>query len=423
MKKLTASIIGYGNRGSTYAKFALEHPDKIEVVAVVEPQPAKKLEIKANHGLSDDVIFDNWSEFTKLPKMSDFVIISNQDGMHHQTALACIEKGYDILLEKPIAQTARQCKEITEAAEKKGVKILVCHVLRYTPFYCMLKDIIDSGAIGDVMSIDSIEGVGNIHQSHSFVRGNWGNSEKSSPMILAKSCHDTDIIQWLIGKKCKKVHSFGSLSFFNKAHKPEGSPDYCVKGCPAADECPYNAIKLYYDDKDNVWFRSVAAKTTENPSDDEVMKAITDGPYGRCVFSCDNDVVDHQVVNMEFEGGCTVAFSMNAFAIEGRRIKIFGTKGEISGYMERGIIDVHTFSDGKTKKYDMSETDGDTSSGHSGGDDGIMNALTDYFNGERVSKSVCDIRTSYLNHIIAFAAEKSRLSGEVVLIDEFEREI
>lgn len=423
MKKLTAVVLGYGMRGQTYAKYTQDNPDQMEVVAVAEPIKVRQENAKKMHNLSDDAIYNDWKEIVALPKMADFAIIAMQDDMHYEPALACIEKGYNILLEKPMAPTAKECKEIARAAEKKGVKVIVCHVLRFTQFYGMLKDIIDSDKIGEVMSVDAIECVGNVHQSHSFVRGNWRNSDESSPMILAKSCHDTDIIQWLIGKKCKKVSSFGSLSYFTGANRPEGAPDYCVQGCPKGDECPYNAIKLYYDDKENGWFRSVAANTLDNPSDELVMEAIQKGPYGRCVFNCDNNVVDHQVVNMEFEGGATVTFTMNAFNKGGRRISIFGTKGELTGSLDTGKVNVYSFDTKETTEYDVKNIGNSITSGHGGGDTGIMVELLKYFNGEEPSKSVCDINTSYMNHLISFAAENSRVNGTVIDLEEYSQSI
>lgn len=423
MKKLTAVVLGYGMRGSTYARYAVNNPDKIQVVAIAEPIAERKATAKKAHNLDDSAIYNDWREIAALPKMADFAIIGTQDDMHFEPAMACIEKGYNILLEKPMAPTAEECKKIAAAAEAKGVKVIVCHVLRFTDYYGMIKDIIDDGKLGEVMSIDAIECVGNVHQSHSFVRGNWRNSDESSPMILAKSCHDTDILQWLIGKECKKVHSFGSLTYFTAKNKPQGAPDYCVQGCPKGDECPYNAIKLYYDDKNNGWFRSVAAGTIENPDDDAVMKAITDGPYGRCVFNCDNNVVDHQVVSMEFDGGCTVNFTMNAFNKGGRSIRIFGTKGELIGNNETGKVSVFSFDTRETTEYDSSTYGNAITDGHGGGDTGIMDALFMDFNGEDAGKSVCGITTSYLNHLISFAAEKSRTEGVIVDLSDFKNSI
>jgi predicted dehydrogenase len=350
--------------------------------------------------------------------MANFAIIATQDQMHLEPALAMIEKGYNVLLEKPMATTPAECKQITEAAEKKGVGIIVCHVLRFTSFWTTLKGIIDSGAIGKVMSITHMENVGNRHQSHSFVRGNWRKTSEATPMILAKCCHDTDLIQWLIGKSCKKVQSFGSLTYFTKENKPAGAPARCTDGCPHADTCFYNAIKLYYDDKNNTWFRSVIANTVTNPSDEAVMEALRTGPYGRCVYDCDNDVVDHQIVNMEFEDMTTASLSMNAFNKGGRFIRIFGTEGEIT-MGEGNWFDVYSFADRQTTQVPIDTIGNSISSGHGGGDVGIMIDAVNYFGNGIASPSVCDIRMSYLSHLIAFAAEESRLTGTVVDLEEY----
>ncbi len=422
MEKVTAITLGYGMRCSAYARYAVDHPDELEIKAIAEPVESKRLYAQKLHSLSDDQVFTDWKELVTKPKMADVAIVGMQDNMHYEPAMALIEKGYDILLEKPMATTPVECKRIAEAAEKKGVKIIVCHVLRFTDFWRSVKDIIDRDEIGEIMSVDHIENVGNLHQSHSYVRGNWRNSKESSPMILAKSCHDTDIIQWLIGKKCKRVHSFGSLTYFTAANRPEGAPDYCIQGCPKADECYYNAVKLYYDDKNNSWFRGVAANKVD-PTDEEVKEAITTGLYGRCVFACDNDVVDHQVVNMEFEGGATATFTMNAFNGGGRFIRLFGTKGELFGEMSSGEIDVYSFATKKHKKYNSKQVVADITGGHGGGDTGIMIDLIKFVSGEQPGKSICDIRTSYLNHLIAFAAEESRLNGTVVDFEKYEESI
>ena len=422
MKKLTAVVLGYGMRGSIYAKYAVDHPDEIEIVAVAEPNDSRRNNAKKLHNLSDDKLFTDWKQITDLPKMADFAIIGTQDNMHIGPALACIEKGYDLLLEKPMAPTAKECKIIAEAAEKKGVKVIVCHVLRFTPFFCAIKDIIDEGTIGDIVSIMHAENVGNAHQSHSFVRGNWRNSIESSPMILQKSCHDLDILQWLIGKECKKLHSFGSLKHFTKEAQPKGALDRCTDGCPHADECVYNAIKLYYDDKNNDWFRTVATDKVD-PTDEDVMEALKTGNYGRCVYACDNDVVDHQVVNMEFEDGVTVAFTMNAFNHGGRFIRIYGTMGEIVGDIDSGAINVFTFKDRKFTDYDINAKGNSITQGHGGGDTGIMVDLYKYFNNETPSKSICSIRTSYMNHIAAFAAETSRYTDAVIDMDKYSDEL
>ena len=423
MKKLKAIVFGFGSRGSKYAHFACQHPDQLEIVAVADPLRNRLNTAKETHGLDESQLYTDWKEIAKLPKMADFVVISTQDQMHYEPALAMIEKGYDILLEKPMAPTPKECKEITEAAEKKGVKVIVGHVLRFTPFWKKLKAILDEGTIGDIVSVIHTEAVGNAHQSHSFVRGHWRNTAESTPMILAKSCHDTDIIQWLLGKECKQVQSFGSLTYFVKENRPDGAPDYCVKGCPAADTCFYNAVKLYYDDKENLWFRKAATRKVEPPTDEEVWEAISTGPYGRCVFACDNDVVDHQVVNMEFEGGVTVTFTMNAFNKGGRDIRIFGTAGELTADMDHGTIRIYSFETKETTEITMKAIAGTITSGHGGGDTGIMEDLVQYFNDEEPSNSVCSLRTSYMNHLISFAAEEARVENKIVNMKEYEKNI
>lgn len=423
MKKLSAVVIGYGMRGEAYSKYAIEHPDVFEVAAVAEPEITRRNFAKEKHNLSPDRVFSDFRELENKPRLADFAIIGTQDAMHLEPALLCIEKGYDILLEKPIAPTARECKIITEAAEKKGVKVVVCHVLRFTDFWYKLKDILDSGKIGEIISIIHMENVGHTHQAHSFVRGNWGNSKKSAPMILAKSCHDTDILQWIVGKKCKRVQSFGSLSHFTHENRPKGAPDRCTDGCPYADTCFYNAVEFYQRDYiREIGWADVAADE-KGATNEKVLEALKTGPYGRCVYACDNDVVDHQVVNFEFEGGITASFTMSAFNEGGRNIRIFGTKGELTASMSTNEIEIFSFDTLTKTVYQLDKVGEHIGSGHGGGDFGIMRDVINYFGGISQSKSISDIRTSYLNHIIAFAAEVSRLEGTVIDIDEFSNNI
>lgn len=418
MKPIEAIVIGYGNRGAAYSAYAAKNPEALQIVAVADPIANRREYAKKLHNIPENRIFTHWRHLEQQPKMADFAIIATQDSMHLEPALAMIEKGYNLLLEKPMATTHADCKRITEAAEKKGVKVIVCHVLRFTSFWSTLKNIIDSGEIGKVMSIVHMENVGNVHQSHSFVRGNWRRADESTPMILAKCCHDTDILQWLIGKPCKKVQSFGSLTHFTKENKPEGAPARCTDGCPHSETCFYNAVKVYYDDKNNTWFRGVVAKTVDNPSDEAVMEALRHGPYGRCVYDCDNDVVDHQIVNMEFEDGTTASLSMNAFNRGGRFIRVFGTKGEVTMASKKEFI-VYSFADGKEKRFPVQEYGNSITDGHGGGDTGIMIDTVRYFGENAASKSVCDVRTSYISHLIAFAAEESRLTGKVVDLEQY----
>lgn len=418
MKQMQAVVIGYGSRGAAYSAYAAKHPEELQIVAVADPIPNRREYAAKLHNIPESRSFTHWKELEKLPKMADFAIIATQDSQHLEPALAMIEKGYNLLLEKPMATTPADCKRITEAAEKKGVKVIVCHVLRFTSFWTTLKNIIDSGEVGKVMSIIHMENVGNVHQSHSYVRGNWRRADESTPMILAKCCHDTDILQWLIGKPCKKVQSFGSLTHFTKENKPEGAPARCTDGCPHGDTCFYNALKVYFNDKKHQWFRAVAANTVEEPTDEAVLEALKTGPYGRCVYDCDNDVVDHQIVNMEFEDGTTASLSMNAFNQGGRFIRVFGTKGEITMVNGEEFI-VYSFSDRKETRVPVQEYGNSITDGHGGGDTGIMVDTVRYFGDGTASKSICDVRMSYISHLIAFAAEESRLTNTVIDLDAY----
>ena len=418
MDKIKVIVVGAGGRGKDYTDIMARFPEKFQVVGVAEPIESRREYMRTKHNIPDENCFDTWEKILEKPKFADAAIISTMDRMHFAPAMEAIRKGYNLLLEKPAAPTAEECLAIESEAEKYGVRILVCHVLRYSPFYVTLKSLIDKGEIGKVMSIQHAEGVGNVHQSHSFVRGNWGNSEKSSPMLLQKSCHDMDILQWLVGKDVKRVSSFGSLTYFIKENAPEGSPDYCIEGCPKAAECPYNAVKLYYDDKENDWFRN-AATGIVSPTDDEVAHSLRTTQYGKCVFKCDNNVVDHQVVNLEFEDGTVVDFNMSAFNKGGRYIRVMGTKGEILNRNTDGILELYKFEDRSKTLIDI-KTYGDTIvSGHGGGDEGIVHALYDYLTTGVITEQLSEIGISVKNHMIAFAAEESRHTGKVVNVKEY----
>ncbi len=419
MKKISAILIGAGGRGMRYTRSMMNCPGCFEVVGVADPNPLRVelacdvANIPAEHCYSD------WREILALPKMADFAIIATQDNNHYEAALKAIDVGYNLLLEKPVAQTAQECIDIANAAHKKGVMVLVCHVLRYTPFYKTVKKIIDDGIIGDIMSVIGVEAVGNIHQSHSYVRGPWRDTKEATPMLLAKCCHDLDIIQWLVGKTCKKVSSFGELTYFKPENAPEGAPERCGEDCPIAATCPYKASLIYGNTKE--WYRGKVAMNIAKgtPTDAEVAEALATNNYGMCVFHAGNDVVDHQVVNMQFEGGVTAHLSMNAFNKGGRFIRLFGTKGELTAYMESTDIEVYTFEDCKTTLYKVQETEESIAGGHGGGDQGIINDLYEYFNGTYTGCSVADIGVSVANHLIGFGAEVARHSDTVVSLDEF----
>ncbi len=414
MSQKTAILIGAGLRGVRYTDYALEHKDKFKLlgVGVAEPRPERREYIKENHAISEDLCFTDWRDMLARPKFADFAIITTQDRMHFEPFMAAVEAGYDILIEKPLSPDPYECMAMEKAAREKGVKVMCCFVLRYGNLFGALKEFIMSGRLGKIMNIVHTEGVGNEHQSHSFVRGDWRNTNESAPMILAKSCHDMDVLQWLLGEKCKKVQSFGSLSYFTKENRPEGAPDRCTDGCPHADNCFYNVEKLYFGEGAKLWFREAATRLPL-PTDEQVEKALREGDFGRCAFSCDNDVVDHQVVNLEYESGAVASFTMSAFNSGGRRINIMGTKGELFG---REGCDYITFYDFATKKsVDIKYTDlalsSDISGGHGGGDTGIMRDLYEYLNDSYDGFSITPFEDFLDNHLVAFAAEHSRIGG------------
>lgn len=413
MKKLTLSAIGCGNRNRIYTKLASQMPERYKIVAAADLNPVRLQYVNDISGNPDFKSFTSADNFLAEEKMSDIVIIGTQDSYHYEPCKAALLKGYDVLLEKPIAPNLDEIIELQNLAEKLGRKLQVCYVLRYTPFYRKAKEIIDSGIIGEVVSVNANEGVIPWHQAHSFVRGNWNRAEDSSPMIVAKCCHDTDIISWLINKKCESVSSYGDLSYFRKENAPVGAAKRCTDGCSLAENCYYNACK-YAGEHRFPWLAQVYDRA-EEASDQEVFDWLKDSDFGRCVFHSDNNVVDHQVVSMEFEGKVSVNLTMTAFD-EGRHLEVFGTKGVLKGghflKQETGYdIIVHTF-DGNRESHIVEVDAGDH---HMGGDEGIMNALYDEMTGEDTTPV-----SSYIqSHIMAYAAEESRLSGKKIVLDDY----
>lgn len=421
MKQLSLILIGGGDRGSSYLKSLQIRPEQFKLVAIAEPVKEKREYLSKLYNVPEEMCFESYEELLKLPKLADVAMICTQDKMHFEPAVMAIEKKYDLLLEKPIAPTPEECFEIYEAANENNVKVLVCHVLRYTPFYKKVKEIITSGKLGDIVNIVHTEGVGNVHMSHSFVRGNWRKTEESAPMILAKCCHDTDLLQWLVGEPCTKVQSFGTRSFFREDNAPKDAPTRCTDGCPHKDECFYYAPDVYKIDTAEVQhFRAIAANKF-NPTDDEVDEILKTSPYGRCVYYCDNDVVDHQVVNIQFGENKHATLTMSAFNKGGRTSTFMGTKGELRADMENQSLEFYDFATRETTQL-YSPNDGFDQSiagGHGGGDSGIMQDLYDYIVNKNPSDSISDISVSCMSHLICFAAEESRLNDTVVKMDNY----
>lgn len=414
MKKVTFAFIGMGGRGTKYSKIQFKYPDEMEIVAIADTRRCRLDAANEYLHLPEERLFDGADALLAQPKLADVLVIATQDAQHREHALKALEKGYDILLEKPIACTIEDCHEISEAAKKYGRRVIICHVLRYTPFYREIKRLIDEGAIGKVESIQATEQVGYYHYAHSFVRGNWHKMETSSPMILAKSCHDMDILLWLTGKKCLKVSSFGSLDYFKAENCPPCAPERCMDGCEL--DCPFHAEKFYLS-RIPEWPANIL---NPKPTEENIREALRTTDYGKCVFKMDNDVVDHQVVNMLLEGGATVSFTMCGFTeLQKRNIFIMGTEGEIIGDMKDRKIKVTRFNKPPVE-IDLNAICSDFT-GHGGGDSGMIYDVIRLFRGDDFDTSaITSIERSVESHYVAFAAEHSRIhEGEAVDMDQF----
>ena len=419
MKKLKFILIGAGGRGTRYVMEGDACCPEMELIAVADPNPVRRNYIRNHFGLSEEQCYEWGEALLKQPKRADIAIIATQDKDHFHLAMEAIRQGYHLLLEKPAAPSPEQCLAIELAAKEQGVKVLICHVLRFTPFFGLIKKTLEDGRLGKIVNLMHSEGVGNLHYSHSYIRGDWHNTAESSPMILSKSCHDIDIIGWLMDEPCTRVHSFGSLLYFREENKPEGAPEFCYQNCPHKQTCPYSALKLYRH-RQVPWFARHATKK-HDPTEADIEELIHTTNYGRCVFRCDNDVVDHQEVNLEFASGATASFTMSALNEGGRRIRIMGTRGELEARMGDDHISLYDFSTRKREEIKISDAmmDESIAGGHGGGDRGIIRALCQVFTGQRSEDSIADIAVSIENHLVAFAAEHSRLTGQVVSMEEY----
>ncbi|MBR6793260.1 MAG: Gfo/Idh/MocA family oxidoreductase [Clostridia bacterium] len=422
MKELKVILIGAGGRGRRYTNVMKEMDGRFKLVAVADPNESRRKNLQRIHDLAPESCFESWEPIFDRPKFADVVVISTMDKLHYAPSMKALELGYDLLLEKPIAPTPEECVGIQKQAEKYGARVMVCHVLRYAPFFKQLKALIDDGLVGTIISMEHVEGVGNIRHSLGYVRGRWNREETSAPMLLAKSCHDLDLIQWYVGKECKRIQSFGSLSHFKKENAPEGAAEYCIDNCPHKDTCYYYAPDIYAPNgvANPKWLTSLKGEWT----DEDVIHALKTTQPGRCIYKCDNNVVDHQTVNMEFEGGTTVTMTMSAFTKGGRSIHIMGTKGELWACPSNKEAPM-VFYDFATQEKRLLDVDPNLPgegimNGHGGGDGGIVDALYRYMIGELTAEEVSEIGISVKTHMLVFAAEEARHSGQVISVPEYE---
>jgi predicted dehydrogenase len=412
-KPVTVLIVGAGGRGTTYAGFAQLHPERMKVVGLAEPRDFYRERLAETHAIPPENVFRDWREAASQPRLADAVIIATQDAMHVEPAVAYAGLGYAILLEKPMATDEAGCRKIFEAVKTNQNLFGVCHVLRYTAYTQALKQIIDSGAIGEVISLQHLEPVGYWHMAHSFVRGNWRNERESSFMLLAKSCHDIDWISYMMGARCNSVSSFGSLKHFRRDQQPAGASDRCFD-CAVEANCPYSAKKIYLGMRAHGITGWPVDVVTPDPTEANLIEALRTGPYGRCVYACDNDVVDNQVVNLQFEGGQTAGFTMTGFTHMGhRKTRIFGARGELTG--DGVVIHQLDFLTDKIQTIDTRLTDEtNPMGGHGGGDYGLMNHFISAVAKNDPSLILSGPEESFESHRMVFASEQARREHRVV---------
>jgi predicted dehydrogenase len=430
-KPVELVVIGAGSRGATaYASYALRHPDQVRIVGVADPDPIRRERMAEAHDLEDSRCFVTWEDLAAAGQLGDGAIVATQDQMHVAPAIAAMEAGYNVLLEKPMAHTLEGCVQLVQASERTGRVLQICHVLRYAPFWRKLHEILESGAIGELVTVEHRENVAYWHMAHSFVRGNWRNKELSSPMILAKCCHDLDVLVWNLNMPVKRLTSVGSLMHYRAASVGPEIPLRCTDGCPIEAECPFSAIGIYLDyartfpdarqrllaagmdpEAPPFWPFNVISPDVSRAGR---RQAIETGPYGRCVYRCDNDVVDHQTVLMEMENGASVTLVMHGHSnVEHRSMRYDGTKATLRARaVEPGEIEIN-YHGGKTER--IAVDTGDV--GHGGGDEGIMADFVRVLRGEIAPLTTA--RVSLESHLLAFAAEDARMQGTVIPMAEY----
>lgn len=412
VKRLRVAVIGAGDRGNIYADYALLHPEQMEIVSVAEPDPTRRVNFAKKFHLEPHFTFSTYQELFFWPQICDAVFITTQDHLHVEPTILALQKGYHVLVEKPLSPSIQDGYRMIHTALATNRWLQICYVLRFTPFFQKIKEIIDSGEIGNIRHISLDMNVAYWHQAHSYVRGNWRSEETSSPMLLAKCCHDLDILQHLINQKCIQVSSYGHLSHFRIEHAPVGSTERCLDGCLVEKDCPYSARKLYLGEQTGWPISTISSDLSLTGRE----KALQEGPYGRCVYRCDNDVVDHQIVNLLYEGQATATLTMSAFTDElSRTIRILGTKGELEGKFHQSELTLRRFG----KENETILVQPSSFGQHMGGDYGLMKAFVETCR-ERESgfDQTIDLMAS---HILAYAAEESRLRGINVNIKDFTR--
>ncbi len=427
-KPVTAIVVGAGHRAMVYSQLAIDKPELLKIVGVADPNPVRRKMVMEKFGFSEDMCFESAQELATKGKLADAIINGTMDEQHIETAVPLLECGYDMLLEKPFAVDENEALLLKECAKKNNSKVMICHVLRYTPFYYSIKERVANGEIGEIINIQTTEHVSYHHLSTSYVRGKWANSTKShTTMLLAKCCHDIDMMMWMLSEtKPVSISSFGGKYQFKPENAPEGAGTVCMKDCPHVDTCVYSTKRLYIDHPDRwsfyVWD---ALEHLDNPTiEDKIALMKTDNQYARCIYKCDNNVVDHQSVLVNFESGATGTHNMVGGSSEPRRnIHIVGTKGEIFGNFEESkftVLKINPSPDAHHEECDVEVVDlnvaGDmvgAYGGHGGGDERLSEDFVKFLRGEEPSLACTSIFDSVAGHLCVYLADKSRENGGV----------
>lgn len=412
-KPVTAVVLGAGNRGNVYGRYAVANPTNIKIVGVAEPIEFRNERYAKTHQIEAERRFKTWEDVFKVPKFADAVIVSTPDYLHYGPTMKALSMGYNVLLEKPISPSLKECLDILAAAKKANKIIAVCHVLRYTVYFKKLKEICDSGLLGTMMSINHLEGIEHLHMAHSYVRGNWHDSKKTNPIILAKSCHDLDILRWLTNKPAKSVSAFGNLKWFKAENAPVGSTERCTDGCKVERDCPFSAIKTYYEQRKRIHVLDVPEDpAAQGPA---ILEKLKTSNYGRCVYKMDNDQPDHYTSIFQFEDGILATFGLEAFTgWEARKTRIMFSQGEVVG--DNDLIEVTDFRTKQTTRWKASEQDGFNNSGHGGGDYGLVQNFCQAVAQNNPALLTSTIDASIESHVMGFMAEASRKTGKAMAV-------
>ncbi len=428
--KLSCIIVGAGHRALGYASYAKTHPQELEVVGVADPSALRRRQTAERFGLTASQCFRSAEELAEKPKLADFVINGTIDHQHVPTSLPLLERGYDMLLEKPFATSEEEMWQLVRAARKNKAKVAICHVLRHAPFYAAIRQKIAEDVVGDIINIQATEHVSYHHMAVGFIRGKWNKTDYcGSTMLMAKSCHDLDLIAWMkAGIYPRSVSSFGSNFQFEPENAPKGAGTRCLTDCPIEIEetCLYSARK-HYIDHPNRWSFYVwdSLEAIEEPTIEDKIESLKTSPYGRCVWKTDMTVVDHQSVIVEFTDGSTATLNMiGGSSKPSRSIHIIGTEGEIQGCLEDSRFVIRHIDPRPGHEYaetviDLNVT-GDmtgTHGGHAGGDERLVVDFLNYLRGEPHSLSTTDLETSISGHLIGFCANKAAAEKRVIEID------